>query len=141
MPGHSARLGDKARIALGSIRLVNGALGIVAPSILIRRLGSDPATSPAALYAFRLFGVRTVLLAVELLMADGPLRDHVRRTAVIVHASDTTVAALGAWRRELPLRAAMTTVLISGVNTILALLVWPRAGRHGLPAAASARDR
>jgi hypothetical protein len=141
MSGHSARLGDRARIALGAIRLINGALGIVAPCILIRRLGSDPATSPAALYAFRLFGVRTVLLAVELLMADGPLRDHVRRTAVIVHAADTTVAAVGAWRRELPPQAALTTVLISGVNTVLALLIWPRSNRPGLTAAASAHER
>jgi hypothetical protein len=76
-----------------------------------------------------MFGVRTVLLAVELLLSDGLLRDHVRRTAVIVHASDTTAAALGAWRRELPPRAAITTVLISGVNTVLAFLVWPRRNR------------
>ena len=128
MPVQPDRLGDRARTALGAIRLINGVLGIVAPAILIRRLGGDPASSPAALYAFRLFGVRTVLLAVELLLADGPVGEHARRTAVIVHASDTTVAALGAWRRELPPRAAMTTVLISAVNTILALLVWPRRG-------------
>lgn len=129
MPCRADRLGDRARIALGAIRLVNGVLGIVAPGMLIRRLGGDPAASPAALYAFRMFGVRTVLLAVELLLSDGPLRDHVRRTAVIVHASDTTAAALGAWRRELPPRAAMTTVSISAVNTVLALLVWPRRNR------------
>jgi hypothetical protein len=129
MPCRADRLADHARIALGAIRLANGILGIVVPGMLIRRLGGDPAASPAALYAFRMFGVRTVLLAVELLLSDGLLRDHVRRTAVIVHASDTTAAALGAWRRELPPRAAITTVLISGVNTVLAFLVWPRRNR------------
>jgi hypothetical protein len=50
---------------------------------------------------------------------------------VVVHASDTAAAALGAWRGELPPRAAMTTVLISATNTVLALLVWPRGGSPG----------
>ena len=122
----SDRVGDYARVALAGIRLVNGTLGLVAPALLVRRLGGDPATSPAALYAFRLFGVRTVLLAAELLTPDGPVRDHVRRTAVVVHASDTAAAAVGAWRRELPARAALTTVVISGVNTVLAILARPR---------------
>jgi len=122
--GH--RLADRARIALAVIRLVNGALGIAAPGLLVRRLGGDPAASPAALYAFRLFGVRTVLLATELLLTDGPLRDHARRTAVFIHASDTTAAAWGAWRRELPPRAALTTLLISAGNTALAILAWPQ---------------
>jgi hypothetical protein len=140
MLGRSDRLGDRARLALGAIRFVNGAVAIVAPGVLVRRLGGDPGTSPGALYAFRLFGVRTVLLAAELLMADDPLRDHVRRTAVIVHASDTTLAALGAWRRELPPRAAMTTVLISAINTILALLVWPHNRSPDHAAAGSTRN-
>ena len=141
MSGQADRWSERARIALGAIRLVNGVLGLVAPAILIRRLGSNPATSPAALYAFRLFGVRTVLLAVELLAAEGPVREHARRTAIVVHASDTTAAALGAWRRELPPQAAMATVAISAVNTMLALLTWPRgdASRGAAPTATLAR--
>jgi hypothetical protein len=137
MPVRRNRRAEQARIMLGVIRLINGGLGILAPGVLVRRLGSDPAANPAALYAFRLFGVRTVLLGVELLLAEGPLREHVRRTALIVHASDTTAAALGAWRGELPPRAALTTVLISGVNTVLAFLVWPRTGSRNLRATVS----
>jgi hypothetical protein len=125
------RHAERARLLLGIIRLINGVLGILAPGFLVSRLGGDPAMNPSALYAFRLFGVRTVLLAVELLMADGPLGDHVRRTAVVVHAADTTAAALGAWRRELPPRAAIMTVVISGANTALAFLVWPYGNRDG----------
>jgi len=137
MPVRRNRRAEQARIMLGVIRLINGGLGILAPGVLVRRLGSDPAANPAALYAFRLFGVRTVLLAVELLLAKGPLREHVRRTALIVHASDTTAAALGAWRGELPPRAALTTVLISGVNTVLAFLVWPCKRSRNLRATVS----
>jgi hypothetical protein len=137
MPVLCNRRAERARIVLGVVRLINGGLGLLAPGILVRRLGSDPAASPAALYAFRLFGVRTVLLAVELLLAEGPLREHVRRTALIVHASDTMAAALGAWRGELPPRAALTTVLISGVNTVLAFLVWPCKSSRNLRATLS----
>jgi len=116
---------DYARVALAGIRLANGTLGLVAPALLVRRLGGDPTAAPAALYAFRLFGVRTVLLAAELLLPEGPGRDHARRTALVVHASDTAMAALGAWRRELPPQAAATTIAISALNTGLALLMRP----------------
>ena len=126
---------DGARYLLAAIRIFNGALALGAPDVLTRRLGAEP--TGVNNYAFRLFGVRTVLLAVELLLAEGPLREHVRRTALIVHASDTTAAALGAWRGELPPRAALTTVLISGVNTVLAFLVWPRKGSRNLRATVS----
>jgi hypothetical protein len=96
------------------------------PGVLVHRLGGEAAASPVARYAFRLFGVRTTLLAAELLLGDEPVRDHARRTAVIVHATDTAAAAWGAWRRELPRRTAMTTVVISAVNTLLAVLARPR---------------
>lgn len=139
MAHRSCRLSENARILLSLIRLGNGALGIVAPGFLVRRLGGDPAASPAALYAFRLFGVRTVLLAAELLLARGPLAGHVRRTALVIHASDTLAAALGAWRGELPPRAAKTTVLISGINTLLALLAWPRGDSLDSPPQSSTR--
>ena len=52
----------KARYALAAIRIVNGALALVAPSFIIKRFGEDPATSAAAVYGLRLFGVRPVLL-------------------------------------------------------------------------------
>ena len=123
-PGH--RLADRARVALGVVRLFNGALGIIAPGVLVRRLGGNPAASPAACYAFRLFGVRTIVLAADLLLTEGAARDRACRAAVIVHASDTAVAAWGLWRWALPPRAALATVAISAANTALAVLMWPR---------------
>lgn len=138
MSTRGSRAADRARIALGAIRLINGATGIIAPSVLVRRLGNQPAVCPAASYAFRLFGVRTVLLAADLLFAKGPVRDHARRSAVIIHAADTVAATWGAWRRELPPRAAAITVAISAANTALALLAWPRTvpadGQQPFPA-------
>ncbi len=122
-----SRLADRARITLGVIRLINGALALLAPGILVRRLGGGATARPVARYAFRLFGVRTILLGSELLLPNGPVRDQARRTAVIVHAADTTAAAWGAWRRELPPRVAMATVAISSINTMLAVLARPRS--------------
>ena len=54
---------DKARIWLALIRIVNGAAGLVAPKALARRVSPEPEPSPAAIYAFRLFGVRTIFSA------------------------------------------------------------------------------
>lgn len=126
MPACSGFSRNFARIALAGIRLVNGTLALVAPAVLVRRLGFNPETNPSALYAFRLFGVRTILLGTGLLLGEGPVREYVIRTAIVVHASDTAAATIGALRRELPPRAAATTILISGINTILAVVARPR---------------
>jgi hypothetical protein len=123
------RASDGARIALACVRLVMGGLGLVAPTVLVRRLGVDPAGNTVALYAFRLFGVRNVVLGVALLGPAGPVRDHAVRTAPIIHASDTLAAAVTGIRGPLPRRAAIMIVLISLVNTVLAILASaPRAG-------------
>src|SRR6059036_1858937 len=58
-----------AAVALAGIRLVNGTTGVVAPQELAKRLGAD-ADDPALLYALRLFGVRTVVIALDLLRRE-----------------------------------------------------------------------
>ena len=122
-PVHAMR----ARQALGAIRLVNGAVGLAAPQVLIRQLGGDPVTSPSAVYAFRLFGVRTVLIGLDLLRAEGDHLDRALRRAPVIHASDTATALLLARSGRLPRRAGVMISAISAVNTVLALLA--RAGR------------
>ena len=126
MADRSERVRGYARVLLAGIRLFNGTAALFAPAALVRRLGTDPEANPAALYAFRLFGVRTILIGAELLMRDGPVRAHALRTAIAVHASDTAAAALGGVRGQLPPRVAATTVLVSAVNTVLAVIARPR---------------
>jgi len=110
-----------ARTILGVIRIVNGAVGLCAPGFFISRFDPDSEPSPAAIYAFRLFGIRTVLIGLDLL-GDGAHLPRAVRAAPLIHGSDVaTVVALGA-RGAIPARTAKVTTAISAVNLVLALV-------------------
>ncbi|BDM69568.1 hypothetical protein HEK616_30550 [Streptomyces nigrescens] len=106
--------------ALAGIRLFNGVTGLLTPSVLIRRLDPDHEPSPAAVYAFRLFGIRTILLGLALLTHDGARLRADLREGVLIHASDTVTAAMLGIRGQVPPRTAALTTLISATNTYLA---------------------
>ena len=89
---------------------------------MARQAGVDPAANPAAPYVLRLFGVRTVLIGVELLRSSGADRRHALDRGVLIHASDTCAAALAGRAGQLPPGAARKAVAISAVNTLLALV-------------------
>jgi hypothetical protein len=108
---------------------VNGAAGLAAPHLVARRLGLTSETQAPAIYPLRLFGVRTVAAAMDLLLPEQQVRRRALDAAVLIHASDTVAAALGGLRRELPRRSAAMFVLVSGLNTALAL-----RARRRLPA-------
>ncbi|MBJ6637196.1 MULTISPECIES: hypothetical protein [unclassified Streptomyces] len=107
---------------LAGIRLFNGAAGLLAPEMLIRRFDPDrDPPSPAAVYAFRLFGIRTVLLGLDLLTHSGDrLRDDVCE-GILIHGSDTATAATLGLHGHVPPRTAFLTTFISAVNTALAI--------------------
>lgn len=119
----SSSMPDYARKTLASIRLFNGAVALVAPGLLLRRLGVDPQVKTPARYIFRMFGIRTVLIGAELLMPEGKIRDHAIRNAVIIHATDATAALLAGLSGQVPRRSGVMIVLISTFNTVLALLM------------------
>jgi hypothetical protein len=110
---------DRARTALGIVRLVNGGLALLAPGRLTRTFGLDERSGGPAAYALRLFGVRTVYLGIALL-GDGDHDAELRR-APYIHASDTAAAVLAGVKGHLPPKAAATGVVMSAVNTALAL--------------------
>jgi hypothetical protein len=116
---------DAARLALAGIRLFNGLAALFAPAFLARRLGVNPRTQPAMAYPFRMFGIRTILVAGDLMLWGTEHRAHASRVAVIIHLSDTISAVVAGLRRELPARAAITATLISAVNFGLALRALP----------------
>ena len=114
--------GRRARQALGAIRLVNGALALFAPRFLIRRLGTDPDRDPSAVYPFRMFGVRTLLIGADLLLLTGEESRRATRLAVVIHATDTASAATCLVKGYLPRKAGIVATAISSLNTVLAVI-------------------
>jgi hypothetical protein len=110
----------RARTALGLLRLLFGTLGLLAPGVLIRRIeGADD--DAAAVHAFRMFGIRTIVLGRHLLVQRGP---HLRSTvneALLIHGADTASAVLLTAGGRVPRRAGYALVLVSTINTALAL--------------------
>ncbi len=121
---------DYARVALAAIRIFNGGAALLAPRVLTRRLGPQADANPGSVYAFRMFGIRTVLIGADLLSPDPAVRRHAVRAALVVHASDTMSAAAAGLTRQLPPRAAVTTTAISSLNLLLSLLARRDAGRR-----------
>jgi hypothetical protein len=117
---------EGARIALAVIRLVNGGTALLAPGWLLRRLQVDPTTNRAALYVFRMFGIRTVLVGAALLSSNAATRDQALRDGIFIHASDTTAAVIAGLGGQLPPRAAAQVAVLSGINTLLAFVAQPR---------------
>jgi hypothetical protein len=117
---------DLARITLGVIRSINGLLALFRPKFILRKLEVDPDQNGAAIYALRMFGVRTVFLGAELFLKEGPEREKALQTGVVIHASDTISAAIVLARGYLPRKAAAVATLISCVNTVLALAAQDR---------------
>lgn len=112
---------QQARTALAVVRLTNGTLALLAPTVLLRRLGFDRTAGQAGVYPFRMFGVRTVLLGADLLLLTGDQRRRTGRVAVIIHAADTVSAAAAGINGDLPRRAAIMTTALSACNTALAV--------------------
>jgi hypothetical protein len=113
--------GEFAWKALACIMLVNGSLGVFAPRVLIRGLGVKPEQQPAMLYVLRMFGVRTLFIAIDMfrLPAD---RGRSLREGVVVHATDAGAALTAAALGQLPVRPALMVTGLSTVNTILAIV-------------------
>ena len=111
-----------ARQALATVRIANGTLGLVAPQLLLRRLGTDPTADRSGIYPFRMFGIRTVLIGIDLLVLRGEERRRAARIAVLIHATDTLSAATAGVRGDLPRKPALITTAISATNTALALI-------------------
>jgi hypothetical protein len=113
-----------ARSALATVRLVNGGVGLLAPRLFTGRFDPDRPTSPAAIYAFRLFGIRTLLIALDLLRPERAQR--AAQEGVLIHASDTVTAAVLALSGAVPRRTGMVTTAISAGNVVLAVLAIER---------------
>ncbi|EWM10058.1 hypothetical protein [Kutzneria sp. 744] len=116
--------GDLTRTALAGIRIFNGVVGLFAARRMAAQLGGELGEDKRFVDPARMFGVRTIVLGLDLLTlraGDASAR-RVLSQAVLIHASDTAAAAYAGWRCELPAKAAKFTTAISAVNTALAVV-------------------
>ena len=120
----TARIGRAARYALAGIRVINGSVALIAPSVIIRRFGESPANDQAAVYGLRMFGIRTIVIGIDLLDPEDAALRRALGQAIIIHATDTaTAASLGlSGRVRRPWATALT--LISAANTGLAVTAY-----------------
>ena len=117
-----AALETVPRYALGGIRILTGAIGLIAPSVIQKRLGDTaPDRNAAAVYGLRLFGVRTVIIGADLIRLRGNALGHAVRSAPLIHASDTATVLMLQRRKQLSPELARPLALISGLNTVLAV--------------------
>ena len=93
---------------------VNGSLGILAPRFLIRSLGVKPDLEPGMIYVFRMFGIRTLFIAIDLVRRPDE-RQRSMREGIIVHATDASVALTAAMLGQLPARPA---IMVAGLSTL-----------------------
>jgi hypothetical protein len=115
-------LGNTARYALGGVRMVTGTVGLLTPAVIVARFGDAvPGQNPAAIYALRMFGIRTVILGAHLILSRGRELDHALWVSPVIHASDlATVLGLRHSKQVSP-EVARPLALISGLNTALAV--------------------
>lgn len=123
---HRPSLADSARVALAGIRIVNGAGGLLDVETASELPWHEEAAGPMG-YPFRMFGIRTILIGLDLLSDDRAVRRHALRAAVVVHVTDTVSAIVTGVTGGLPRRPAVTTTAISATNAVLALLASRKA--------------
>lgn len=131
----SSRVRSNAHFVLAAVRFINGALALFVPHQLAHRLDIDADKSPGLLYFQRMFGIRTILVALDLVTGSEADRARALRRAPIIHACDATGAALATVRGNLAPRPGRMAVIISLVNLLLALIARPDPGQglKGLP--------
>jgi hypothetical protein len=113
-----------ARKTLATIRIFNGTAGLLVPEWLLGRLGVDTTRDRSGAYPFRMFGIRTILIGLDLLLLTGQELRRAEKLAVLIHASDTLSAAVTTARGDLPRRQGLVATGISAVNTGLAVVAW-----------------
>jgi hypothetical protein len=82
-----------------------------------------------AIYGLRLFGIRTILIGADLFRLHGRDLDRALKAAPIIHASDTATVLALQRNKQLSPERARPLVLISGLNTVLAVIAYLTARR------------
>jgi hypothetical protein len=121
---------DYARIALACVRVFNGGASLAAPEAFTRRLGRPTDAEGSAVHVARMFGIRTVLIGLDLVSRDPAVRRHAQRVALVVHVSDTVSAAAAGLSKQLPARSAVFATAVSALNVALAAIARAESPRR-----------
>ena len=76
-----------ARKTLAAIRIFNGTAGLLAPEMLLGRLGVDTTKDRSGTYPFRMFGIRTILIGLDLLLLTGDDLRRAEKLAVLIRST------------------------------------------------------
>ncbi len=76
-----------------------------------------------------MFGIRTILIGLDLLLLRGAELRRAEQLAVLIHATDTVSAAVTLARGDLPRKQGLVSTVISAINTALAIAAW-KGGRN-----------
>jgi hypothetical protein len=124
----------QTQLVAGRVLVGGGAL--VAPRLAGRLFGIDAAANPAASYVARLFGVRAVLMAVQLATATPANRTHLLRQHTAVDLVDAVAAAVAAREGALSRRAGVQATAAAVLEASLGLRLlaqWSAADRSSSP--------
>ncbi|MUM17539.1 hypothetical protein FZI91_23615 [Mycobacterium sp. CBMA271] len=98
--------------ALAVGRIVSGVAALAAPNTLAKILGVEP--TPALAYMTRIFGVRAIALGLGYLTSAESERFRWQRLALMVDITDTLHGAAHLMKRDLPQRASVPLVALTG---------------------------
>src|SRR5688572_28019537 len=97
---------NRTRTVLAVVRLVNGAGATFFPVAFSKRLGVDVTAFPSAIYALRMFGIRTLLISGDLLLRRGDSLHQAILVSPLIHAADASTAIVAGVKGQLPRKSA-----------------------------------
>jgi hypothetical protein len=113
----------RARNLLAGVRGTFGTLALVAPGLTARAFGIDPTSPAATRYLVRLFGVRDVLMAHQLVSAvDEDEAEEALRGGILVDAVDLLAAIAAMGRGQVSARTGLLGATGSAASLALGFL-------------------
>lgn len=106
-------------------RLLLGITSLAAPRWFGRVIGIDD--EPSTTYMTRVYGARAVAMGLSYLTSPRAAQARWERLGLAIDVSDTVAGTVHIVRRDVPLRAALNMVALTGGYAVLGALSLPRS--------------
>ncbi len=126
MTATSGRLAARSIDALASMRIAAGVLAWLNPRLTARLFGMSGGNGDSH-YAWRLFGVRDVVLGIGTLRSSGAQRSAFAAAGLACDVADGTAGAIGLHRNDFTRSTAGAPVLVPAIA--VAIGAWALSGR------------